>query len=371
MIYHLLPELEQFCTRRGGAISKNVANIMRFDQFRAVVCSASDGSWGHEPDRIVVIPELLLYSKLKGRRFLPAWIRGPFFRRIFEPLLSRLKRGDIVWLHHQPYIAAALEQSIHLAGAKLIYQAHDPYVPNTARAAFKSFTPDAWIFDSEALRQRYLKLFPQWKNTYAVHNGTDEKLFYPPPADANRNNTVPVILYVGRLQAEKGVHILLDAIRILQERKSQVLCKLVGSHFSGGSKATSYVRSLHRSSPSNVEFAGYRDATQIAQEYRDADVLCCPSIWLEAFGNVNIEAMACGIPVVASRVGGIPEIAAEGGILLVQPDSAVELADALQKLIEDKDLRARVGAEGLASFRRRFTWEAIVKQYREIAQTQS
>ena len=368
MVYHLLPDLEQFCPRRGGALSKIVANIMRFDTSGVVACSAADGAWGHEPDRIVVIPELLKYGKIKGRRFLPSWIKGPFFRHIFQPFLSRLKRGDVVWHHNQPYVAAALERSIHLAGAKMIYQAHDPHVPQAARTAFKSFTPDAWVFDSDALRQRYLRLFPQWKSTYILPNGADERLFYPDPAGATRNNAVPAILYVGRLQPEKGVHILLDAVRILQKRKVQVFCKLVGSHFSGGSKPTSYIRSLYRSSPSNVEFAGYLSPTEVAQEFRSADIFCCPSIWLEAFGMVNIEAMACGVPVVASRVGGIPEIAAEGGILLVEPESAVELADGLQKLIENKDLRAKTGAEGLQSFRRRFTWAAIASQHQEITE---
>ena len=81
---------------------------------------------------------------------------------------------------------------------------------------------------------------------------------------------------------------------------------------------------------------------------------------------MNVEGMACGIPVVASRVGGIPEIAAEGGVILVEPDSAVELADALQKLVKDGDLRVKVAAQGLSSFRRRFTWPIIVKGYEGV-----
>ena len=76
--------------------------------------------------------------------------------------------------------------------------------------------------------------------------------------------------------------------------------------------------------------------------------------------------MACGVPVVASRVGGIPEIASEGGVLMVEPDSPVELADALQKLILDPGLRARTGAEGIASFQRRFTWAAITRKQHQI-----
>jgi len=369
MIYHLLPELEQFCTQHGGAISKNVSNIMRFDESRVVVCSASDSSWGFPSERIVVIPELLPYGKLKGRRFLPSWITGPFFRHVFRPLLSRLKQDDIVWCHNQPYFAAALEKSVHATGAKFILHAHDPHIPSTARNAFKSSSPDAWVFVSESLRQRFVKLLPGLRNAYAVHNGADERLFYPLPALERQNNAAPVVLCVGRLHPWKGVHVLVEAMKILQERGVPAHCRVVGSSFSGGSKATYYVRSLHRFSPSNVEFAPYRDAMEIAQEYRAADILCCPSIWQEAFGNVNIEAMACAVPVVATSVGGIPEIASDGGILLVEPNSALAIADGLQRLIEDRDLRLRMGADGVKSFQRRFTWSAACSRYREIAES--
>jgi len=130
---------------------------------------------------------------------------------------------------------------------------------------------------------------------------------------------------------------------------------------------TPYVEALQSACPSNVEFAGFRSGKEIGDEYRAADILCCPSIWQEPFGNVNIEAMACGIPVVATRVGGIPEIAAEGGVLLVEPNSAIQIADALERLVADKELRAKVAAEGLESFRRRFTWAAIYRQYEGVA----
>jgi glycosyltransferase involved in cell wall biosynthesis len=129
------------------------------------------------------------------------------------------------------------------------------------------------------------------------------------------------------------------------------------------------VESLLNSSPSNVKFEGHRSARRIAEKYREADILCCPSIWQEPFGNVNIEAMASGIPVVATRVGGIPEIAAEGGVLLVEPNSAVGLADALQRLVEDKELRMEVAAKGLKAFHRRYTWAAVCRQYQEIMES--
>jgi spore coat protein SA len=366
MIYHVPCEGDAFSAYRGGAVIQIIANMMRFDLSSVVVCQSADDTWGYGADRILVIPELRTYFKLRGRKFLPLWITGPLFRHFYQPLLSRLKNGDIVWCHNQPAICAALAEIIHLKEAKLIYHSHSSVAFYARRPHFRSFVADAWIFISEVMQKEALGFFPWLNDTYVVHNGADDTLFYPQREGEGSSNPVPVVLYVGRLDPDKGVHVLMAAMNILQERKVNALCKVVGSYAFGGSKSTSYVKSLHKSSPSNVQFEDWRSGKEIADEYRAADILCCPSIWQEPFGNVNIEAMACGIPVVATRVGGIPEIAAEGGVLLVEPNSAVELADALQKLIEDKDLRTRIAQTGRQSFRRRFTWPIIVGQYQEI-----
>ena len=367
MIYHLLPGLESFSASSGLAIAHDIANIMRFDDSSVVVCRDSDGSWGFAADRQIVIPKMRVFGRMKGRKYIPRWITSPFFRRIFRPLLSVLKSGDIVWCHNQPFFCAALASLIRAKGALLVYHAHNPLTDRPTRAAFKVFTPDACIFVSDAIRQRALRWMPWLSNTYVVHNGADGSVFYPASPESRPKNAVPVVLFVGRLVPIKGVHVLMEAMRILQERKINILCRIVGSSFLQGSKVTSYVRDLLEKHPSNVDFKGFCAHTDVANQYRAADMLCCPSVWQEPFGNVNIEAMACGIPVVATRVGGIPEIAAEGGILLVEPNSAVELANALQKLAEDKDLRTQVAAEGLEAFQRRFTWAAICGQYQDIA----
>jgi spore coat protein SA len=294
-------------------------------------------------------------------------ITTPFFRRIFKPLIAALKAGDIVWCHNQPFFCAAIAPMIRAKGALLVYHAHNPLTDRPTRSAFKVFTPDACIFVSDAIRQKALQWIPWLRNSFVIHNGADDSVFYPASFENVARNAVPIVLFVGRLVPIKGVHVLLEAMRILQRRKVNLLCKIVGSSFLHGSKATSYVKDLVRNSPSNVEFAGFCAHTDVADQYRSADMLCCPSIWQEPFGNVNIEAMACGIPVVATRVGGIPEIAAEGGVILVEPNSAMKLADALQTLAEDAALRGQVAAEGRRSFERRFTWAAICSQYQEIA----
>jgi spore coat protein SA len=367
MVYHLLPGNESFSASSGLAISHDVANIMRYDDSAIVVCRDTDDSWGFAANRQIVIPKMRIFGRMKGRKYIPRWITSPFFRRIFQPLLAVLKSGDIVWCHNQPFFCAALASLIHARGARLIYHAHNPLADRPHRAAFKAFTPDACIFVSDFLRQRALKWIPWLTNTYVVHNGADDSDFYPASPESRPNNPVPVVLFVGRLVPIKGVHVLIDAMRILQERNVGILCRIVGSSFLHGSKATPYVRNLIENRPANVEFNGFCAHTDVANQYRAADILCCPSVWQEPFGNVNIEAMACGIPVVATRVGGIPEIAADGGVILVGPNSAVELADALQKLAGDENLRAQIAADGLDAFKRRFTWAAICDQYQDVA----
>jgi glycosyltransferase involved in cell wall biosynthesis len=366
MIYHVLPEMEPFSAFSGGAIAKNVANMTRFDSSRVVVCKAADGTWNFASEQILVTPALCIFNRIRGRKRLPVWMTNRYICHVFKLFLSRLKYGDIVWCHSQPAFCAAMERTIRANGAHLIFHSHSSLAAYPERSKLRSFTAGAYIFVSEAMRQEALALCPELKNTYVVHNGVNDKLFYPLSSWKDQGRVVPVILYVGRLCEGKGVHILMDAMRILQERKVNVLCRVVGSSFSGDSKVTPYIRSLIKSSPSNVEFMGYCIQTKIAEEYRISDIVCCPSICQDAFPGVPLEAMASGIPVVATNVGGVPEIAVDGGVMLVEPNSAVRLADALQKLVENKAVREKVAAEGLASFRRQFTWDAIDAQYKKI-----
>jgi spore coat protein SA len=365
MIYHLVDE--PFSAYTGLALSSIAANIMRFDENSVVVCPKADDTWGFSPDRIIIIPRLSLLANGVGWRYAPASIRKWIICKIFEPVTSKLREGDIMWCHNWHYVAAALESVIHAKGAKLIYHAHNSLAPFQKRTLFQSFAADAYIFNSEAMRQEALTLLPYLKNTYTIHNGANEALFHPPLPGKSPHNPMPVVLFVGRLVPIKGVHVLLAAMKILHERKIDAICKVVGSSHAGGSrKTTPYIKSLLENCPPNVQFEGFTSGNDIGEVYRSADILCCPSVWQEPFGNVNVEAMACGVPVVASRVGGIPEIASEGGVLMVEPDSPVELADALQKLILDPALRATMGAEGIASFQRRFTWAAITRKQHQL-----
>jgi len=367
MIYHVLPDLESFSAYRGGALAHTVAHLMKLDRDREVVCISADDTWGFPKNRMHVMPGLQKYARLRGRRHLPPLITGPIYRQIYKPLLTLVKPGDIVWFHNVPGVGAALQSKLRRKGVKLVYHCHDAVDHRALRQAFRVFTADAYIFVSEYLLRYWTAVLPELKGTYVIHNGASEELFYPSPGGIERKNEIPVILYVGRLLHDKGVHVLLKAMELLNQRGTSAMCKIVGSAFSGSSKATPYVEGLLAAKPDNVEFIGSRSQTEVADEFRAADLLCVPSTWQEPFGKVNVEAMACALPVVATRVGGIPEIAREGGIVLVEPNSAEELASALSTLLEDHQERLKLAAKALEAFRRCFTWRHALAKYETVA----
>ncbi len=366
MIYHVLPECEPLSANKGGALAHTVANLIRLDRNRVAVCPGSDDTWNLPAEKVMVIPCIKLYGRIRARRFLPIQLIGPALRWVYKPLIEQLAAGDVVWFHNRPVFAAALSLAAKSKGAKVVYHFHDGLDQRTARMAFRHFTPDATIFVSEYLRQLWLQVIPRLQNAYTVHNGADETQFYPRRDDGSVFDRTPVILFVGRLNPIKGAHVLIQAMKLLAERGVPALCKMIGSSYSGNSQPTPYMQKLKNDCPTNVEFTGFCSATEIGDQYRSADILCCPSVWQEPFGKVNVEAMACGLPVVASRVGGIPEIAKEGGILLVDHSSPTQLADTLECLLVDLDLRKRVGRKGRESFEQNFTWSAVLKQYNQI-----
>ena len=92
----------------GLALARDVANMMRFDESAIVVCREADDSWGFPADRSLVIPQMRIFGRMKGRKYIPRAITTPFFRHIFKPFLAALKSGDIVWVHNQPFWSAAL-----------------------------------------------------------------------------------------------------------------------------------------------------------------------------------------------------------------------------------------------------------------------
>jgi len=150
---------------------------------------------------------------------------------------------------------------------------------------------------------------------------------------------------VGRLVAKKGYPVLLEALRILSAGGQDIRCRIVG----GGPDHGQLTRQIEQSGlAGRVTLAGARTHQEIAGEYRRADAFVQASVILadgdrDGIPNALLEAMASGLPVVASAVSGIPEVVQDGiSGLLTEPGDASALAAALARVIDDAHLAARL-----------------------------
>lgn len=209
---------------------------------------------------------------------------------------------------------------------------------------------------SEFIREDYLKTSAlDRRYAYILHNCVDTDIFRPgEPSHALRADLgfAPedfVVLFCGRLEPDKGIHKLLEALGAVENPRIKLL--IVGSPFFGRTQQSSFLRKLEqqaRGLEGRVQFTGYIPNEALPAYYHLADVVCVPTLVEEAAGLVAVEAMACGRPVLATRSGGMPEYLAGSQAVLVDrgPDIVGQLAWALQMLYEHPNLCREMGAAG-------------------------
>ncbi len=172
------------------------------------------------------------------------------------------------------------------------------------------------------------------------------------------------ILYVGEHEKRKGLDHLLKAMAILRHLGLDAKLITVGS----GSHLARLKNSASKLGISNrVEFRGYipdSDQEVLPKVYSEADIFVLPSL-LEGFGIVLLEAMATGLPIVATDVSAIPEVVGEAGIL-VSPRDPEALARALRLLIDDKTRRSELGKKGRKRVESLYTWDRVIRRLVEV-----
>ena len=209
---------------------------------------------------------------------------------------------------------------------------------------------------SDFIRTDYLRdstLDP--KRAYILHNCIDTERFRPgPPSQALRVRLgfQPedfVVLFCGRLEPDKGIHKLMEALAGLDLPNVKLL--IVGSPFFGRTQQSSFQRKLEqqaRALGDRVQFTGYIPNEDLPEYYRLADLCCVPTLVEEAAGLVAIEAMACGRPVLATRSGGMPEyLQGSQAVLLDRGENLTDqIAWSIRMLYEHPALCAEMGAAG-------------------------
>ena len=241
---------------------------------------------------------------------------------------------------------------------------------------------DAVVAVSNGTRADVLRLFDVREDrVHVIHNGIDPAFYRPDPAtDALEargiDRSVPYVLFVGRITRQKGIVHLVRAIRHLDPGIGVVLCAGQPDTPEIEREMTDGVRAAQAERPNVVWIGEMVSREEVRQLYSHAAVFCCPSVY-EPFGIINLEAAACETPVVASAVGGIPEVVVDGetGLLVpvelslddpmrpVDPDRfELNLAGAINALMADPEARAVMGRAARRRAVEQFGWAAIARQ---------
>jgi glycogen synthase len=241
---------------------------------------------------------------------------------------------------------------------------------------------EAVIAVSRETRQDVMRLFDvRPERIHVIHNGIDSEFYRPDPGThaLERHGvdpSVPYVLFVGRITRQKGIVHLVRAIRHLDPGIGVVLCAGQPDTEEIGREMTEGVRAA-QAERSNVVWIGEMvSREEVRQLYTHAAVFCCPSVY-EPFGIINLEAAACETPVVASAVGGIPEVVVDGetGLLVpveLRPDDPMRpidpdrfernLAGAINALMADASTREVMGRAGRRRAVQHFSWRTIARQ---------
>ena len=221
-------------------------------------------------------------------------------------------------------------------------------------------------------------------NSYwVVYNGVDPDTFAcrwqqpEKPRLSGKNIGIgeePTVLFVGKIRESKGVGVLLPAMELVWRYLPQAVLLLAGGTEYGQGRtdrATPFYRQLQQQlqqASGRVVLTGFIPPSQIAEIYQAGDIFVGPSQIEEGLGLVFLEASASGLPIIATRQGGIPEIVRPeiNGILLERHDDAQELGDAMVQLLLDKSRQEYLGRQGCQWVRDHFTWEKIAQSQTEV-----
>lgn len=268
----------------------------------------------------------------------------PFASRLYRPALDAVDPDfeGVAFLHNSPPAVELFAR--RRRRAQVCLYVHNELFRTYGRREMRRTLAGAdrvicvSAFMADRLTERLGRPGP---NVRVVHNGVDTERFRPaeggpPPRD-------PVVLFVGRVVPYKGVDLLLRAAVKIAAPGRRFRVRVVGSSdFSAASALSPYeveLRRIARPLGDRVEFQPFVDRDGIADEYRAASIFCIPSTWDEPCSLTLPEALASGLPSIASCRGGIPEVGGDG-VLYFRPPDVDELAERLCHLIEDAPARA-------------------------------
>ncbi|UCG34873.1 MAG: glycosyltransferase family 4 protein [Candidatus Omnitrophota bacterium] len=263
-----------------------------------------------------------------------------------------------------------------LFGSMITWLRGAPFVLHLRMPVSKTYGPQwaigfkgvrRFIVVSNHIRLGWIKKGFEKEKIIVVHNGIDTNTFKPPRelSLVRKKWNIPegtaVITYVGRLEEMKGIETLIKGFSLFLKNGVKVRLLIAGKHLASGEE---YKMSLKRLTVNlgiekYVDFLGH--IANPAEVYQLSDVNVVPSIWQEPFSRVIIESMSCGVPVIASLTGGIPEaLTGEFQNFLFEPGNEQELADKLNYFIRWRENDPKLGKRCREHIVRNFSQEKMI-----------
>jgi len=212
---------------------------------------------------------------------------------------------------------------------------------------------------SDSLRMTALKTAPT-QEIRVIRNGIDTEIFHP--VETKENHKPLKLITVSRLLERKGVQYVLAAIAQLPKKDFSLTIVGLGNYETQLKKlCESY------SLQSVVQFHGYCPNEMLPAMYQDSDVFLLTSL-AESFGIVFLEAMACGLPVIAGRTGGIPAIISEENGILVEPKVIEEIKTAILTLRDKPEVRKQMGLINRRKVLKHYSWRRVAEMYQDVYQ---
>ena len=185
---------------------------------------------------------------------------------------------------------------------------------------------------------------------------------------ARRNNEVPHLLFLSNLLISKGVTVLLDALKILKEKEYTFVCQFVGGETSEMGAVQFSEEVDKRNLNDRIAYVGRKVGEEKEAFFRQSDVFVFPTYYYnECFPLVILEAMEYKLPVISTNEGGIPDMVKDGeNGLIFEKQNPYSLADCIAKLLDDEELRVKMGSAGHEKFCREFTLDKFENRMRDI-----
>ena len=269
-------------------------------------------------------------------------------------LAEEIKRRRIPHLHNHfgDSSCSVAMLAAELGGFSYSFTLHGPYI---------FFQPYYWRLDEKINRALFVSCISnycrsqgmifapiaKWNQMHIVHCGIDPTLFNL----VSHNARGKCLLYVGRLSAVKGLPILLESLVSLKKHHPDIILTVVGD---GSDRASLEQMTFDLGLKDNVNFVGYKSQAEVRKYFEETDVFVLSS-FAEGVPVVLMEAMAAGVPVVATQIAGVSELVEDGiSGYIVPAGDKIFLANSIEKLLNDCELRTKFGIAGRKKVEKEF-----------------